>query len=85
MPSQPLRTRLQNNEAISYRQQVTCDEGLEPACPLLDLLSFPSLFFLPLDTEADSLSPRGAFSAGTKRQMQTFRKYLQPSLRGLTL
>lgn len=46
--------------------QFTCDDGLDPACPLLDRLSFPSLFFLPLDTLADSLSPRGALSAGTK-------------------
>ena len=46
----------------------TCEEGLDPVWPLLDLLSLPSLFFLPLDTLADSLSPRGALSAGTKQQ-----------------
>lgn len=54
--------------AESQNCSFTCDEGLEPPCPLLDLLSLPSLVFLPLDTLADSLSPRGTLSVGTRQR-----------------
>ena len=53
---------------MNHECSVTCEEGLDPACPLPDLLSFPSLFFLPLDTLADSLSARGTLSVGTKAE-----------------
>lgn len=43
--------------------RITCEEGLDPDCPLLRLLS---LVFLPFDTLAESLSARGAFSVGTE-------------------